>query len=352
MLRELRRGARLRWAERGSGFGATGAAGLVVACMMGLASCEKKAAQSTGEGAGQETKVSGERKIVVGFSQIGAESAWRTAETTSIKSEAEKRGITLKFSDAQGDQENQVRALRTFIQQKVNYIVLAPKTEDGWQQVLEEAKGANIPVILVDRAVSVEDESLFVTFIGSDFVEEGRRAGAWLAAKTGGQAMVAELQGTPGAGPAIDRKKGFEEAIAKHPGMRIVKSQSGQFERAKGREVFEAMLRSPEGNSITALYSHNDDMALGAIQAIEAAGKKPGQDIVIVSIDGIRDAFAAILEGTMNCTVECSPLLGPAVFDTIAALERGESVARWIKTEEGVYAEGAVTAEILASRQY
>lgn len=290
--------------------------------------------------------------LTVGFSQIGAESAWRTANTASIRSEAEKRGVTLKFSDAQGEQENQARAVRSFIQQRVDVIALAPKTEDGWQPVLQQAKKAGIPVILTDRAVKVNDPSLYVTLIASDFVEEGRRAGEWLAKATGGTAMIAELQGSAGASPAIDRKKGFEEAIARHPGMKIIKSQSGDFGRAKGKEVFEAFLRSPEGPAITALYAHNDDMALGAIQAIEAAGKKPGVDIVIVSIDGVRDAFQAILDGKLNCTVECSPLLGPTLFDTCEKIRRGESVPKWIKTEEGVFDSTTVTPEVVKARKY
>ena len=292
------------------------------------------------------------KKLTVGFSQIGAEGDWRAANTKSIKSEADKRGITLKFSDAQKEQENQIRAVRSFIQQKVDIIAISPKTEDGWQPVLEEAKKAGIPVILTDRAVKVSDPTLYATFIGSDFVEEGRRAAQWLAKTTGGKAMIAELQGSPGASPAIDRKKGFEEVLKTYPDMKIIKSQSGNFERAKGKEVFEAFLRSPEGPRITALYAHNDDMALGAIQAIEAAGKKPGTDILIVSIDGVRDAFRAIADGKLNCTVECSPLLGPALFDAAEKLSRGETVPKWIKTEEGVFDQSSVTGEVVKKRQY
>jgi ABC-type sugar transport system substrate-binding protein len=231
-------------------------------------------------------------------------------------------------------------------------IAVSPKTQDGWQPLLEEARRAGIPVILTDRLVKVDDDSLYVTFIGSDFVEEGRRAAEWLAKATGGKAMIAELQGTPGAAPAIDRKKGFEEALAKYPGMKIIKSQSGNFERAKGKEVFESFLRSPEGPQITALYAHNDDMALGAIQAIEGAGKKPGSDILIVSIDGVRDAFQAMLEGKLNCSVECNPLLGPQLFDTVEKIRRGESVPKRVQTVEGVFERSQVTPELLKSRGY
>ncbi|GMU80636.1 MAG: LacI family transcriptional regulator [Planctomycetota bacterium] len=328
------------------------------AALLGLIStaCDKPAEKPAGDSstsASTDSTATGKTdKIVVGFSQIGAESGWRTANTKSIKSEAEKRGIELKFSDAQGEQENQVRAIRSFIQQKVDFIAFSPKTEDGWQAVLEEAKKAGIPVILTDRAVKVDDDSLYVTFIGSDFIEEGRRAAEWLAKATGGKAQIAELQGTPGSAPAIDRKKGFEEVIAKHPEMKIIKSQSGNFERGKGKEVIEAFLRSPEGPQITALYAHNDDMALGAIQAIEAAGKKPGTDILIVSIDGVHDAFQAMLDKKLNCSVECNPLLGPQLFDVIEKLRKGESVPKRIVTEEGVFEQSQVTPEVLAGRQY
>jgi galactofuranose transport system substrate-binding protein len=290
--------------------------------------------------------------FTVGFSQIGAESAWRTANTKSIKTEAEKRGVNLKFSDAQNKQENQIRAVRSFIQQKVDVIVIAPVVETGWEPILQEARKAKIPVILTDRLVAVSDNSLYVTFIGADFVKEGRDAAEWLVTRTGGKAQIAELQGKPGASPTIDRKKGFEEGIAKHPDMKIIKSQSAEFNRAKGKEVFEAFLKSPEGSKITALYAHNDDMALGAIQAIEDSGKKPGKDIIIVSIDGVRDAFQAILDGKLNCTVECNPLLGPQLFDTIEKLRRGEEIPKRIQTFESVFDQGNVTAEVTKNRQY
>src|SRR6185436_11812480 len=213
------------------------------------------------------------KKITAGFSQIGAESAWRSAETQSIRSEAEKRGVTLRFSDAQQKQENQIKALRTFLAQRVDAIILAPVVETGWEPVLREIKRAKIPVILVDRGVKVSDESLYTTLIASDFVEEGRMAANWLVKKLNGKGNVVELQGTPGAAPAIDRNKGFQEVIAKNPGLKIIKSQTGEFTRAKGKEVMEAFLRA-EGKNINAVYAHNDDMALGAIQAIEEAGLK------------------------------------------------------------------------------
>lgn len=288
-------------------------------------------------------------QLKVGFSQIGAESDWRKANSESIKSEAAARGVNLVFSDAQQKQENQIKALRTFIVQDVDVIVFAPVVKTGWEPVLKEIRDAGIPVILTDRRV--ENEDLYTTFIGADFVEEGRRAARFLAAATAGNAVIAELEGTPGADPAIDRKKGFAEVVAQHPGMKIIKSQSGEFTRAKGREVMETYLKSPEGSSITALYAHNDDMALGAIQAIEEAGLKPGQDIIIVSVDGVRAAFEAMVEGKLNCTVECNPLLGPILFDTIDRIVAGEQVPKWIATEEGVFTR-ETAAEDIKTRKY
>jgi len=292
-----------------------------------------------------------DKKVVVGFSQIGAESGWRTANTESIKSEAAKRGVELKFADAQQKQENQIKALRSFIAQGVDVIAFSPVVETGWQPVLTEIKKAKIPVVLTDRAVKVTDDSLYVTFIGSDFIEEGRRAGEWLAKAAGGKAVIAELVGTPGSAPANDRKKGFEEVLAKHPGMKIVKSQSGDFTRAKGKEVMESFLKSPDAKQITALFAHNDDMALGAIQAMEEAGIKPGKDILIVSIDGVKGAFEAMAAGKLNCTVECNPLIGPQLFDAVEAIMAKKQLPKRTSVEEGVFEQSQAAAE-LPKRKY
>jgi len=291
------------------------------------------------------------RKIRVGFAQIGAESDWRKANTESIKAEAQKRGIDLLFSDAQQKQENQIKAIRSFIAQGVDVVAFAPVVETGWDPVLKECKQAGIPVVLTDRVVDTKDPSLYVTFIGADFVEEGRRAANWVATATGGNAAIAELQGTPGAAPAIDRKKGFEEGIKAHPGLKIIKSQSGEFTRSKGKEVMESFLKSPEGRDITVVYAHNDDMALGAIQAIEEAGLKPGTDIKIVSIDGVRAAFQAMVEGKLNCTVECNPLLGPQLFDTVEAIIAKKPVPNRIVTHESVF-DQSQAAQAIKTRQY
>ena len=290
------------------------------------------------------------KKLVVGFSQVGAESAWRTAETKSIKGEAAKRGVELKFAIAQQRQGNQIKAVRSFIAQRVDVIVIAPIVETGWERVLREVQRAGIPVILVDRGVKVRDDSLYVTLIASDFVEEGRMAAEWLAKKMNGKANIVELQGTTGSAPAIDRKKGFEEGIKKYAGMKIVKSQSGDFTRAKGKDVMEAFIKS-DRDRIEAVYAHNDDMALGAIQALEEAGIKPGKDVIIISIDAVRAAFEAMVAGTLNATVECNPLFGPILFDTIEKLRAGEKLPKYIKNEDRLF-DQSVAAEVIDSREY
>jgi simple sugar transport system substrate-binding protein len=292
----------------------------------------------------------GEKPIVVGFSQIGAESAWRTAETRSIRSEGPARGIELKFSDAQQKQENQIKALRGFIDVGVDAIILAPVVETGWEPVLREVKRAGIPVILVDRGVDVSDDSLYTTLIASDFVEEGRMAARWLAEKTGGQANIVELKGTTGSAPAIDRERGFHEIIDQHPGMTVIRSQTGEFTRSKGKEVMEAFMKA-EPDRIDAVYAHNDDMALGAIQAIQEAGKIPGTDVLVVSIDGVRAAFEAMVAGTLNCTVECNPLLGPAAFDAVEAILAGETLPKHIVVVDRLFDQATAAAE-LPNRQY
>lgn len=280
-----------------------------------------------------------QKKIVLGFSQIGAESEWRTANTESIKSAAQEAGIELKFADAQQKQENQIKAIRSFIAQKVDVIAFSPVVETGFETVLREAKAAKIPVILTDRAVNVKDQSLWVSFMGSDFLEEGRKAGRWLVEKMKdqkGEVRIVELQGTVGSAPAIDRKKGFEEIIKADPKFKIVRSQTGDFTRAKGKEVMEAFLKA-EGKGINVLYAHNDDMAIGAIQAIEEAGLKPAKDIIIISIDAVKGAFEAMMQGKLNVSVECSPLLGPQLMRAVKDVVAGKPVPKRIVTEEGVF---------------
>jgi ABC-type sugar transport system substrate-binding protein len=312
---------------------------LLLGAAAGLAGCSR---QQPGEG-----------RIVLGFAQVGAESEWRTANTRSIMQAAEEAGIELKFSDAQQKQENQIKTIRSFIAQRVDVISFSPVVETGWEPVLREARAAGIPVILTDRAVDVEDESLYVTLIGSDFVEEGRRAARWLLDATrdrSGEIRIVELQGTVGSAPANDRKRGFQEVISSDPRYRIVRSQTGDFTRARGKEVMEAFLKA-EGRRIDVLYAHNDDMAIGAIQAIEEAGLKPGVDILIVSIDAVRGAFEAMVAGKLNASIECNPLLGPQLMAAVKDVVAGRAVPRRVIAEEGVFTQENA-AEALPSRQY
>ena len=310
------------------------------------------AAIGCGQGPSEGAKgASGTKKaLVVGFSQCGSESAWRAAETKSVQDEADKIKVVLKFSDAQGHQEQQVAAIKNFIRQKVDVIILAPIVETGWDGVLQDAKDAGIPVVLVDRGVSVKDDSLYATLICSDFVEEGRIAAGKLMAevekiapKTSGRVRVVyELQGTTGAAPAIDRAKGFHEVIDKDPSFKVV-SQNGDFKRSKGKEVMEAMLKTGIPDAV---YAHNDDMAIGAIQAIQEAGKKPGKDIAIVSIDGIHDALQALIDGKTNAVIECNPLLGPAAFDAVQKIVSGGKLEKKTVVQDSVFDAARAKQEI------
>jgi simple sugar transport system substrate-binding protein len=289
------------------------------------------------------------QNLVVGYSQIGAESEWRTGNTASIKEAAESLGVELIFADAQQKQENQIKAIRTFIAQQVDVIGVSPIVETGWESVFQETQEAGIPLILVDRRANVP-EDMYATYIGSDFVEEGRRAAQAMADLLDGKGNIVELLGTLDSAPANDRHIGFREVLRDYPEMRIIASKTGDFTRAKGKEVMEYFLER-YGEQIDALYAHNDDMAIGAIKAIEEYGLKPGEDIIIVSIDAIRDAFQAMIDGKLNATIECNPLLGPTFFSTALKVVNGEPVPKWIPSQESVYfPENA--AEILPTRKY
>lgn len=294
--------------------------------------------------------------ITMGFAQVGAESGWRTANTKSIQETAKKDGITLKFSDAQQKQENQIKAIRSYIQQKVDVIAFSPVVETGWDAVLQEAKRAHIPVILTDRSVDSKDTSLYKTFLGSDFVKEGQKAGQWLLdnASTAdvngdGKINVVEIEGTTGAAPAIDRKKGFEETIASDSKIKVIASQTGDFTRDGGKQVMEAFLKSQKG--IDVLFAHNDDEGLGAIEAIKAAGLTPGKDIKIITIDATHDGMTALSQGEINFIVECNPLLGPQLMDLAKQVVAGKSVPQRVVTEETTFDQAQATAA-LPSRQY
>lgn len=289
------------------------------------------------------------RDLVVGFSQIGAESEWRTANTASIKEAAEELGVELLFADAQQKPENQIKAIRTFIAQRVDVIGVSPLVETGWESVFQEAKEAGIPIVLVDRRADVP-EDLYAARLGSDFAEEGRNAARVMVDLLDGKGNIVELVGTLDSAPANDRYVGFREVLKDYPEIKIIASKSGEFTRSRGREVMEEFLQT-YGDQIDALYSHNDDMAIGAIAAIEAYGLEPGQDIKIVSIDAIGDAFQAMIDGKINATVECNPLLGPKFFEIALKVVNGEQVPKWIPSEESVFFPDDA-AEILPTRKY
>lgn len=313
---------------------------------MSVAACGSGGSTTAGTSGG------GDSTITMGFSQVGAESGWRTANTKSVQDAAKNAGIELKFSDAQQKQENQIKAIRSYIQQKVDIIAFSPVVESGWDTVLKEAQNAKIPVILTDRAVDSKDTSLYKTFLGSDFVEEGRKAGKWLMEEykdSTDPVNIVELQGTTGSAPANDRKAGFQEIIGAESKFKIVASQTGDFTRAKGKEVMDAFLKS--NPDIDVLYAHNDDMGLGAIEAIEGAGKVPGKDIKIITVDAVKDGMQALADGKINYIVECSPLLGPQLMDLAKKVVKGEQVPARVVTEETTF-DQEQAKQVLSTRQY
>jgi ABC-type sugar transport system substrate-binding protein len=320
---------------------------LAVLCMLSACGGSAPSASVSATPIGEKKKTY--QDLVVGFAQIGAESEWRTANTRSIQETARHLGVELKFSDGQQQQENQIKAIRSFIAQRVDVIGVSPVVETGWDTVFAEVKQAGIPLILLDRHANVPD-NLFSAFIGSDFVEEGQRACTEMARLLNNQGNIVELDGTVGSAPMIDRRDGFQDCLRAHPGMHMIARQSGDFIRARGKEVMAIFLKS-YGRQINALFAQNDDMALGAIEAIEEYGLKPGTDIKIVSVDAVRAAFEAMIAGKLNVTVECNPLLGPQLFETALRLANGDPVEKWVKSKEDIYRQDTAAQE-LPKRKY
>ncbi|MFN8465657.1 MAG: ABC transporter substrate-binding protein [Caldilineaceae bacterium] len=316
-----------------------------------LAGCTAPAATAPqGQAAAAQPAAAGTKTmkdLVLCFPQLGAESDWRTANTASMKETAQKLGIKqLVFSDAQQKQENQISAIRSCIQQGVDVIALPPVVETGWDAVLTEAKNASIPVIIVDRSVTA-DPSLYSAHLGSDMVVEGQRAAEEMNKLLPDGGKIVELSGTTGSGAAVGRAKGFREKL--NPNIEIIDSQTGNFTRAEGKPVMEAFLKKYAGQ-IQGAFVHNDDMAIGAIEAIKAAGLKPG-DLKIISVDGTRGGFQAMVDGWVQADVECNPLLGPQVLDIALKLANGESVEKEQLTNESVFYPDKA-AELLPTRQY
>jgi simple sugar transport system substrate-binding protein len=309
---------------------------MIISCFLGC-NAQKKSSSQVGKDGG----------IIVGFSQIGAESAWRTCNTRSVQEAAAQRGVQLVYDNAEQKQENQIKALRSFIAYQVDVIVFVPIVTDGWDNVLQEARDAGIPVLVTDRKINVEDQSLYAGFIGTDSLEEGRNAGMFLLDKfkterelfdkTGKHINIVELFGTEGSSVALGRAEGFREVLDPHPEFRILYSKSGDFLRSKGYELAVEFLEFHE--DIDIIFSHNDGMTLGVIEAMEEKGIRPGIDIVIITIDAQQAAIDALREGKVNCVIECNPKTGPEIIKLAERLAAGESIPRLQYVFEEVFYE-------------
>lgn len=294
-----------------------------------------------------------DRIIDVGYAQVGTESAWRLANTQSIKTAAKDFGINLIYEDCNQSQERQIEALRRFIEMEVDVIVLSPVVDSGWDEVLEEAQDAGIPVLLSDRKVSTQKDDMYMTFIGADFLEEGRRAMRWLAGTMEDpleHVRIMEIEGTVGASPSEERSQGFQEVMQEYPNCQIVYSACGDFTYEGGKQVVEDYMASHKWD-IDVIFSQNDDMALGAAEALEAHGLKPGVDVKLISVDGARSAFQALIDKRLNCVVECSPLLGPQLMKAVKDLMAGKELPLRIITDEKVYTQENAQ-QYIRSRKY
>ena len=321
-----------------------------------LAGCGEKRGQRT-NGLDTEEMAGHDGCIVVGYAQVGSESDWRTTNTQSFKNIfTEENGYYLIFEDGQQKQENQVKAIRNFILQDVDYIILDPVVETGWEAVLEEAKEAGIPVILSDRTVEVGDESLYSCWVGSNFCEEGIKAGEWLEnylkeqGKEDETIHLVTLQGTSGSSAQIGRSDGFEKILKKHSDWVMLEKQSGDFTQAKGQEVMESFLK--QNKDIDVVVAQNDNMAFGAIDALKAAGKTPGKDVTIISFDAIKAALKKVQSGEINAEFECNPLHGPRVAELAKKIMKGEKVDKIQYVDEQVFTKDNTTKEVINKRAY
>ncbi len=283
-----------------------------------------------------------EQDLLLGFSQIGSESAWRIGNTNDIEKQAEKYGVGLMFENANQKQENQIDAIRRFIAYKVDVIAFSPIVEEGWDNVLTEAKEAGIPVILVDRDISSDKEGLTTCLIGADFYKEGVMAGEYLIRKADALGLdtvnIVEITGTDNSTPMRQRQAGFADAIASDSRMHVLESIDGDFLKSRGAECMRSLLEK-YGDQIDVVYSHNDEMTLGAIPEIEKAGFVPGKDMIIISVDGGQDAIDVLKQGKINCVVECTPKLGKEVMETAIKLKNGETVDKVIHPEERIFSD-------------
>lgn len=303
---------------------------LILACLLGLSACTAK----------QASQPSVNKPIILGFSQLGSESGWRIGNSNDIEAAAKRHQVQLMFKNADQKQENQIKAIRSFIAYRVDVIAFAPIVEDGWENVLKEAQEAGIPVLCSDRSVKLEDNSLIAGFVGSDFYQEGCRAGEFLLKKCEGQAgpvRIVEISGTLDSTPMRQRARGFRDVLEKDSRFEIIQSISGDFLRSMGKECMEQILKGQ--TDIDVLYSHNDAMTLGAIEAIEDEGLRPGKDIIIISVDGEQGAIDMLKTGKINCVVECTPKIGDLIMNLSKSLVSGETIDRITYTHEEVFSE-------------
>jgi len=316
---------------------------LLAACALLLSGCTP---------AGTTASVTDESQILLGFSQLGSESAWRIGNTKSVQEAAKRAGVQLMYENAEQKQENQIKAIRSFIAYQVDVIAFSPIVEDGWDNVLTEAKNAGIPVLTTDRRINTSDESLYVGFVGSDFEEEGRRAGRFVLEKMkdARHVNIVEISGTIDSTPMRQRASGFREVLGDDERFAIVESVSGDFLRSKGKECMQGLLKRHD--DIDVLYSHNDAMTLGALEAIEEAGLTPGKDIVIITVDGEQAAIDLLKQGKINCVVECTPLIGDIIMELAKKLAAGESIPRNTYSEEQVFTEFDTDLDSLPAREY
>lgn len=316
---------------------------LILACLLSLSACSAK----------NETQSGTNKPIILGFSQLGSESGWRIGNSNDIEAAAKRHGVQLMFKNADQKQENQIKAIRSFIAYRVDVIAFAPIVEEGWENVLKEAQEAGIPVLCSDRSVKLEDNSLIAGFVGSDFYQEGCRAGEFLLKKCEGikgPVRIVEISGTLDSTPMRQRALGFRDVLKGDSRFDIIKSISGDFLRSMGKECMAQVLN--EQAEIDVLYSHNDAMTLGAIEAIEKKGIKPGQDIIIITVDGEQGAIDMLKAGKINCVVECTPKIGDLIMNLSKALVRGETIAPVTYTHEEVFSEFDINLEKLSPRGY
>ena len=325
-----------------------GMAAVLALCMLLTGCGARRPTEDASEEAAQD------QSILLGFSQLGWESAWRLANSESIKEAAERAGVSLMYENAEQKQDRQIKAIRSFIAYQVDVIAFSPIVETGWDNVLQEAKDAGIPVLTTDRMVETGDESLYAGFIGSDFYTEGLHAGEFLIEKARrenlGELNIVELSGTLDSTPMLQRAEGFRDAIAGQQNLHLIDSMSGDFLRPKGKECMKVLLEKYE--RIDVLYSHNDAMTLGAIAALEEAGLKPGEDVIIITVDGEQAAIDLLKEGKINCVIECKPQIGDMVMELAKKLAAGEEIPRCTYSEERVFTEFDADLDSIPPRGY